>query len=362
MYQFTKTTVINSATALDYNGNTLVDGNGNNVAMYAGANNVFTVAKAGTFKKDKITAANKRAYAVGVKEIAKITIPSATAGDILKLTVEVGLSQSTQSEYVNYAIDFKKPQTVEVLYTTDAATTAGLFVTQLKALKNRFGASFFNVSASGAEITFTAKENEQRFNSIVLHKVEYDSLNTIAQMKQTVVATGAVTTAGKNGFGDDAWMMKSIVLPTAENVRVFGESKGERPVLGGNYTQYTLHYSVEKDHDTGIVSGAVSSTTHVFYVKTGLTAGFESALTSAGIVFGLVVAADPTEIDLSDAETTTVTATNAVGAVTFSSGTPAKATVDASTGVVTAVAAGTSVITATDAVGNTGEVTITVVA
>lgn len=360
MYQFTKTTVINSAKALDYNGNVLVDGNGSDVLMYAGADNVFTVAKAGKFLKSKITGAHKRAYAPGVKEIAKITVPSATAGDILKLTVEVSLSQSTQSEYTNYSLDFKKPQTVEVLYTTDVTTTAGLFVAQLKSLKNRFGHTFFNVSNSGAVITLTAKENEQRFSSVLLYKVEYDTNNTISQMKESVVATGTVTTAGKVGFGDDAYMAKSIVLPTAENVRVFGESKGERPILGGNYSQYTLHYTVEKDHDMGIVSGAVSSTSHVFYVKSDLVTGFENALSAVGIVFGIALSADPTSISLGGGQTTTVVATNSIGAVTFTSGTEAKATVNSTTGVVTPVGVGTTVITAEDSVGNTATITITV--
>ena len=282
MYQFTKTTVINSAKALDYNGNTLVDGNGNDVAMYAGSATKLTIAKAGTFLKDNITAIYKRPYTAGVKEVAKITVPSGTAGDIVKLTVEVSLSQSTQSEYTNYSIDFKKPQTVEVLFTTDAATTAGLLVTQLNSLKNRFGQTMFIATRSSAEITLTAREDVQRFSSVLLYKVEYDTANTISQMKESVIATGSVTTSGKVGFGDDAYMAKSIMLPTAENVRVFGESKGERPILGGNYTQYTIHYSVAKDHDMGIVSGAVSTTTHVFYVKSDLVTGFEAEIVKTG--------------------------------------------------------------------------------
>ena len=291
MYQFTKTTVINSAKALDYNGNVLVNGNGNDVAMYAGSANKLTVAKAGTFLKDNVTAAYKRPYTAGVKEVAKITVPSGTAGDIVKLTVEVSLSQSTQSEYTNYSIDFKKPQTVEVLFTTDAATTAGLLVTQLNTLKNRFGQNMFIATRSSAEITLTAREDVQRFSSVLLYKVEYDTVNTISQMKETVIATGSVTTSGKVGFGDDAYMAKSIMLPTAENVRYFGESKGERPVLGGNYTQYTLHYTVAKDHDLGIVSGSVSKTTHVFYVKSDLVTGFEAALVGAGIIVDTIGAA-----------------------------------------------------------------------
>lgn len=366
MYQFTKTTVINSAKALDYNGNVLVDGNGSDVAMYAGSATKLTVAKAGTFLKDNITAVYKRPYSAGIKEVAKITVPSATAGDILKLTVEVSLSQSTQSEYTNYSLDFKKPQTVEVLYTTNAATTAGLFVTQLKSLKNRFGHSFFNVSNSGAEITLTAKEDEQRFSSVLLYKVEYDTNNTISQMKESVVATGAVTTPGKVGFGDDAYMAKSIVLPTAENVRVFGESKGERPILGGNYSQYTIHYSVAKDHDLGIVSGSVSKTTHVFYVKSDLVAGFEAELAKVYtnlITIGgdqdIIIIGDST---MANSDTQTLVARNASGAVTWAVVSGTSATINSSTGVVTASASvdGDTVISATDAASKTAQFTITV--
>lgn len=366
MYQFTKTTVINSAKALDYNGNVLVDGNGSDVAMYAGSATKLTVAKAGTFLKDNITAVYKRPYSAGVKEVAKITVPSGTAGDIVKLTVEVSLSQSTQSEYTNYSIDFKKPQTVEVLFTTDASTTAGLLVTQLNSLRNRFGQTMFIATRSNAEITLTAREDVQRFSSVLLYKVEYDTLNTISQMKESVIATGAVTTPGAVGFGNDAYMVKSIMLPTAENVRYFGESKGERPILGGNYTQYTIHYTVAKDHDAGIVSGATSVTTHVFYVKSDLVAGFETEL--AKVYTNLITVGGDQDViiigdsTMANSATQTLIARNTSGTVTWAVVSGTSATINSSTGVVTADASvdGNTVISATDAASKTAQFTITV--
>jgi len=156
-------------------------------------------------------------------------------------------------------------------------------------------------------------------------------------------------------------MIKSIMLPTYENSRYFGTNKEERPIIGGNYSQYTLRYQVEKHIDDGIVSGGTAITTHVFYVKSDLVSGFEQELTDASLTFKVALTAAKSTLDVSDGDTgTTITATNAVGALAFVSATPTVVTVNATTGAVTLVGVGTSVITATDAVGNTGTVTITV--
>lgn len=362
MYQFTTTNVINSAYALDYNGNILLDGNGSQIAKYVGTASALTVAKVGTFKKDNIVSIYKRPYAAGVLEVAKVTVASGTAGDVYRLTVDIKQSQATPSEYVNYSLDFKKPVVVEVLYKTDAATTAGLLKDQLNSLKNRFGHNYVTATVSGAEITLTAKENTQRFNSVSVDLVEVDS-NSISQYKLTNKGTGAVTTAGATGFGDEAWMIKSITIPTAENVRYFGISKDERPIPGGNYSEYVLRYSVEKDGTDGIVSGGKSVTTHVFYVKSDLVAGFETAISNVGLTVPATLVATMTDADgvLSTGANATdqIIVTGAVGAVTYVSDQVTRATVNATGLVTTAGVTGTGavVITVTDSVGNTDTVT-----
>lgn len=362
MYQFTTTNVINSAYALDYNGNVLVDGTGANVAKYTGTATALNVAKVGTFKKDGIVSIYKRPYAAGVLEVAELTVTAQTAGDLLRLSILIKQSQATPSEYVNYTLDFQKPVVVEILSSGNASTDAAALVTQLNALKSRFGYNYVNASVNGAKITITAKEHTQRFKEFILSEAVANS-NSLTQYDQVTLVTGAVTTAGSVGFGDDVWMQRNIMLPTAENVRYFGISKDERPVLGGNYSEYVLRYQVSKDGTDGIVGGGTSITTHVFYVKSDLVSGFESAISTVGLTVPTVLTAVGVKgtIDVSDGDTDQITVTGAVGAVTFTSNQPTRATVNAS-GLVTAVGAGAVVITVTDAVGNTDTVSYTVTA
>jgi len=185
------------------------------------------------------------------------------------------------------------------------------------------------------------------------------------QYEDVSASTFAVTTPGKLGFGDDNWMLRRVMLPTAENVRYFGISKNERPVLGGNYSEFVLRYSVTKDGTDGIVGDGISVTTHVFYVIAGEVARFQAAIDAVGLTVPatLVLAASDLTLTTSSNETSQITWSGGVGAVTFASDEPTRATVGATTGLVTTAGVtgtGAVVITATDTVGNTDTLTYTV--
>lgn len=273
MYQFTTTNIINSS--LDSNGTT---------AKYTGTTTYLQVARVGKFLKDNILSITKRAYYAGVKEVAKVQIPTITAGLVARLTVEVRLSEQTNSEYANIALAFKKPVTVEVIATGTAGTDATALAAQINGLKDRFGFSYVTATVINTDwVQVTATDVNQRIYSMIIEK-EKASPNSIIQPEYENVSstTFAVTTAGKIGFGDNDWMARRVMLPTAENVRYFGISKDERPVLGGNYNQYTLRYKVAKEDD-GIVAGGYSITTHVFYVLGSLVAAFEAEIVKTGI-------------------------------------------------------------------------------
>lgn len=361
MYQFSTTNVINSAYAVDQNGVPMLDSAGNQISKFTGSATAFNVVKVGNFLKDNIVSFYKRPYKAGVLEVAQLVVPSATAGDILRLTVLIKLTGSTQSEYTNYSLDFQKPVSVEILSSGTAATDATAIVAQLNGLKNRFGHSYITASANSATITLTAKEYVQHFKSILLEKL-VESTNSISQIDNTVVATGTVTTPGSLGFGDDTWMVTSIMLPTAENVRFFGISKEERPVLGGNYSEYVLRYSVEKDGTDGIVAGGKSITTHVFYVISSQVSNFEAEIANVGLTVPALFTYTVSDSSLANSATATSSTTGAIGTVVYSVTSGTSATVNATTGVITAHATtdGNTVIRATDSVGNYDEVTITV--
>jgi hypothetical protein len=282
MYQFSTQTIINSS--LDSNGST---------AKYSGSSTGLVVTRVGTFKKDNIVSIYKNPYAAGVKEVAKVRIPTVTSGKVIRLSLDVRLSQSTQSEYANSFLHFGKPVVVEIIASGTAGTDATSLVAQINGLKDRFGVSYVTAAVIDTDyVRVTATDNNQRFYNIVVSK-ELASYNSIIQPEYEDVTAGtfSVTTAGKVGFGDDEYMIKSIMIPTYENTRHFGINKEERPILGGNYTQYTLRYVITKDGTDGIVGGGTSITTHVFYVKSDLVTGFEAAIINAGKVIDTVGAA-----------------------------------------------------------------------
>ena len=270
MFQYTTTTVINSG--LDSNGVT---------PKYSGDANAFKVTRVGTFKKDNIKSVYERAYSAPTKEVATITVPTVAAGKVIRLEVDVRLSQNTYSEYANSYLYFKKPVVVEVIATADTATDAAALAKQVAGLQDRFGESYIKATNAGAVITLEAKNQYQRFHNAEISE-EVLSPNSLVQPEYKVVSTDfAVTVPGKVGFGDDAYMIASIMVPTTENTRVFGINQEERPILGGNYSQFTLRYDIPKDSNDGIWTGARSITTHVFYVKSDLVNAFRTEIAKA---------------------------------------------------------------------------------
>lgn len=279
MYQYTTTNVINSQYALDYNGNRLVNASGSDILKYEGSSAGLLVNKIGFFKTANILSIHKRLYSASIKEIAEITIPTISSGLIARLDIVLKLSQSTQSEYTNYSLDFLKPITVEVTSSGTAATDATALVAQLNLLKDRFGKEYFKAEVnSSTKVRITCKEDVQRVKSMIISKSAASYNSTIQPEYENVSSTTfTIVTNGAIGFGTDDWMSRKVMLPSADNTRFFGISKDERPIPGGNYSEYILRYSITKEND-GIVSGNTSITTHVFWVKSDLIASFEVAL------------------------------------------------------------------------------------
>lgn len=358
MYQFTTTTVINSVNAKDNKGVDLVDGAGSAIPIVAGSATKLDIAKVGSFNKANITGIYKSPYQAGVLEQATVTVLQTAAGKVLKLVVDINLSGATSSDYVSSTVEFDKKVFAEIVATNNAANDAASLVAVLNSYKNRFGLSYLTATNSGATITLTARDFYQRFVSVKLYDsaVSSNGLDVV----DTLSATGTVSRAGVTGFGDDTWMIQSVVVPTTANTSFCGTLKNERPEMGGNYTQYVIHYSIDNPADLkGIFAGAKSNTTHVLWVKASLVAGVETELDKLGISYG----ADITGTNTVAVGATTQLAFAGVGEITWTEeeGKTGVATLSDS-GVVTGVGAGKIDITATDSVGNTAVIEVTVTA
>jgi hypothetical protein len=320
MFQFTTTNVINSDKDLT-----------TGKALYEVKNDTLVVKRVANFKKENIAAIYK---AVAVDpENAKVTIDltgvSATAGDVLRLSIYVGLSQASQdSRYSNDMIYKGKPFSVDFVWQDTAANSAKKLVETIKKYSLLvYGEKLLTASNSGAFITIEATNEYQRFKRVDLEKFEktpdeypysgkytvIKSLSNLASKTSDELKNGTTEGffAGKEGFGTYSFLLHNLRLPTSARTRAFGINQDETPIVGAKYNQYTIHYCANRGVlGLNAVGDTVKSvTTHVFYVKSDLAVAFEALLAQVGsITTASAKAKDPVDPQAQSAAQTVVDA------------------------------------------------------
>ena len=319
MFQFTTTNVINSDKDLT-----------TGKALYEVKNDTLVVKRVANFKKENIAAIYK---AVAVDpENAKVTIDltgvSATAGDVLRLSIYVGLSQASQdSRYSNDMIYKGKPFSVDFVWQDTAANSAKKLVETIKKYSLLvYGEKLLTASNSGAFITIEATNEYQRFKRVDLEKFEktpdeypysgkYTVIKSLSNLASKTSDQLNGTTegffAGKEGFGTYSFLLHNLRLPTSARTRAFGINQDETPIVGAKYNQYTIHYCANRGVlGLNAVGDTVKSvTTHVFYVKSDLASTFEALLKQVGsITTASAKAKDPVDPQAQSAAQTVVDA------------------------------------------------------
>ena len=319
MFQFTTTNVINSDKDLT-----------TGKALYEVKNDTLVVKRVANFKKENIAAIYKAE--ASEPENAKVTIDltgvSATAGDVLRLSIYVGLSQASQdSRYSNDMIYKGKPFSVDFVWQDTAANSAKKLVETIKKYSLLvYGEKLLTASNSGAFITIKATNEYQRFKRVDLEKFEktpdeypysgkytvIKSLSNIASKTSTQLnGTTEGFFAGKEGFGTYSFLLHNLRLPTSARTRAFGINQDETPIIGAKYNQYTIHYCANRGVlGLNAVGDTVKSvTTHVFYVKSDLASAFEALLAQVGsITTASAKAKDPVDPQAQSAAQTVVDA------------------------------------------------------
>ena len=319
MFQFTTTNVINSDKDLT-----------TGKALYEVKNDTLVVKRVANFKKENIAAIYKAE--ASEPENAKVTIDltgvSATAGDVLRLSIYVGLSQASQdSRYSNDMIYKGKPFSVDFVWQDTAANSAKKLVETIKKYSLLvYGEKLLTASNSGAFITIKATNEYQRFKRVDLEKFEktpdeypysgkytvIKSLSNIASKTSTQLnGTTEGFFAGKEGFGTYSFLLHNLRLPTSARTRAFGINQDETPIVGAKYNQYTIHYCANRGVlGLNAVGDTVKSvTTHVFYVKSDLASAFEALLAQVGsITTASAKAKDPVDPQAQSAAQTVVDA------------------------------------------------------
>lgn len=279
MYQFTTETIINSA--LDSNGV---------LAKYSydDANNIFKVSRVGNFKASEVLSCYKNAYVAPVKEkVVKTVTTTPTSTKVYRLAIRLKRQDSFVSDYAN---DLSYNALQKYYEVTGVSTAAGLVTAFVAAINKeaRLKDNIYITPTDGgsAALTLELVDEYTHFVSCEIQEVStptltgYDTFTTL----EDLLATGTLT-KGVEGFGTVKQIMKNLRIPTIATTNWTAINQEERPVAGGQYTQYSLKIKTNRGSmGMNVVGQEVSSVTdHVFYVLSTLVSGFETALTEAGI-------------------------------------------------------------------------------
>ena len=296
MFQFTTTTVINSAK--DYT-NPSVD-------LFKGDSKYFDVKRVNRFKvknirsvykQDPVAQSNAKATIDMAKVKETLTANKATKGTF-RVEIYVHLAQSNNNPlYSNTWVVKGRPWTFEF----SATSTEGAENIVDKVIKMITKFKLFTMDTEqlkatkeSTKLVLTAQDPYQIFSKVELQYFD-PSIGTTtgcctprgeyASVENYGVTDVVTITPGNEGFGTFEWIMRNLRLPTAEQTRWNALYQDDRPMVGATYTQYTLEYCENR----GILGGDAvgeetkSVTTHVFFVNQAVKTQFEAALTAAGI-------------------------------------------------------------------------------
>lgn len=210
--------------------------------------------------------------------------PAALVGSVIRLDLDVRLSGSNNGAYSRWAVNKGEPFYAEFFvdqtYGSAALLLAAAVPVWNKAIAKE-GNRQLNVTLSGTNVVVTATNEYQRVvqGSIVKIDFAYDDF-------ATTLATGAVTTPGKAGFGTAWFITTNLSLPTIENIRFGGTNQDERPIEGELYNQYT--FVLESDRnitgDGAVGEKLTSITRHVIYLRASLSTAFDALLLDIGTI------------------------------------------------------------------------------
>ena len=296
MFQFTTTTVINSAK--DYT-NPSVD-------LFKGDSKYFDVKRVNRFKvknirsvykQDPVAQSNAKATIDMAKVKETLTANKATKGTF-RVEIYVHLAQSNNNPlYSNTWVVKGRPWTFE--FSATSTEEAGNIVDKVIKMITKFklftmDTEQLKATKESTKLVLTAQDPYQIFSKVELQYFD-PSIGTTtgcctprgeyAPVENYGVTNVATITPGNEGFGTFEWIMRNLRLPTAEQTRWNALYQDDRPMVGATYTQYTLEYCENR----GILGGDAvgeetkSVTTHVFFVNQNVKTQFEAALTAAGI-------------------------------------------------------------------------------
>lgn len=233
-------------------------------------------------------------------------------GDHMRLNIYIRLSEGSNfSPYSNDTYYKGKPFWVDFVVKDTAANTAKALESVIKKFDMATqGEKMLTVKADDAELEIKAVNEYQNFAKVVVEKIDTAANHGLGEATPVLTAEvvaedndpekKAVIVQGREGFGTYEWLLHNLRLPTTMRTVFKAINEEESPVPGATYTQFTIHYCVNRGPlgRNAVGDNVTSTTTHVIYFNDALLAklpegtlpdgqtapAFESALGEIGTV------------------------------------------------------------------------------
>jgi hypothetical protein len=286
MFQFTTTNVINSNKDLT-----------SGKDLWTTTDDSVNVKRVMNFKKANVVSIDKTDPVDGIAPVVNIDFStvakSVETGDRLRLFIYVRLTEG--SNFSLYANDFYykgKPFSIDFTWKGEAKDVVAALEKNIKKyLVAVHGEKIATVKADGTSLVITGVSEYQRFAKVAVEKLDADAHFGMGEYVEILgnddleeVDSASVSAnqifKGTEGFGTYSWILHNLRLPTDARTAPWAVNSDETPIVGAKYTQFTIHYCVNRGTlGTNAVGDQVTSeTTHVFYVHESLVSEFEAAL------------------------------------------------------------------------------------
>lgn len=295
MFKWTNTLIVNSN--LDSSGKAKWSAQPEDTG--SGVVGSFEFKRVNKFLKPNVVHIYKRAASDPVLGKVTFTMDNQGVGNY-RVALYIRLSGSQNSYYSNDFVFKGKPLMYEFAVKDASATAADIAkeaARVIEKIQTIYGDHWIKASANDNNLVIKGMDEYQLFTKAEIQKFD-PTLNTALVGGEFVTIATALPAddpdcdgvntivKSKEGFGTYWMILKDLRLPTLEARRFAALNEEELPVAGAKYNQYTIYYCKERGIMGGDAVGEVtkSMTTHVFYVKEDLAAGFETALGNIGTV------------------------------------------------------------------------------
>ena len=286
MFQYTSETIINS------------NEGGLNGKRFAKVGNQLVIDGVTNVKIADIKHVYHTPYAPAVFAKATIAIPTATAGDVLRLRILLSEQGNSRSILQNAYLRKQKPYTYEIISSGVAATDAKAFEKVMKEALAETDFKLFTVSCAADALTIEGTDEYIRFandkgvalsagtvGGVELFRIDPPTpANPHLVGNEGVVSLvkGNVVKMGSQGAGTVKRLIKDLRIPTSAKIDPLSLRDGGMPIPGGKYDQYLIEVETTRRNIAGGVVGSIneSLTSFVLFIESGIKADWNTLLTT----------------------------------------------------------------------------------